>query len=215
MLCSYCSVDMGTVRKDKKYCSVECRGKANYVIARSNEGSCHFCKNSFIGHKSQKYCSLKCSWDGKADHLVRIQQARRKYPKIDGLNRGQIYRRFNPEKGREELSKDNMKRVILIQALGGCCIKCGYTDDIRALQLDHINGDGYKDRKEKGKSGKVYRYYVNNIDEAKQFLQVLCANCHAIKSIENRDHDSKKAKIYKESLNGYNEMQDAGIKRKR
>lgn len=153
---------------------------------------CGFCNVEFVGRKNQKFCCRSCSASTRADHMNKIQQARRKYPKIEGLNRCQIYRRFNPEKNREELSKDNIKRVVLIQFLGGKCCKCGYDADIRALQIDHINGDGYIDRKTHGRSGKVYRYYVKNLEECKGILQVLCANCHAIKSIECRDHDMRK-----------------------
>ena len=82
----------------------------------------------------------------------------------------------------------------MIQFLGGKCCKCGYDTDIRALQLDHINGDGYKYRK---LYGKEVRYHAKNLDACKEILQVLCANCHAIKSIENRDHDRKNVQTLK------------------
>jgi len=128
-----------------------------------------------------------------------MQQAQRKYPKIEGLNRCQIFRKFNPDKGREQLSRDNMKRVVVIQFLGGACIECGYSSDIRALQLDHIHNDGYEDRRKKGRAGKVYRYYVDRLEEAKVNLQVLCANCHSIKTSITREILKKKAKEYKEA----------------
>lgn len=194
MNCMNCGINLGIVHHLRRYCSIKCRSENNDKVQKVFNHKCKFCGIDFLGREFYEFCTRSCASKSRTDHLHRMQQAQRKYPKIDGLNRMQIYRRFNPEKGVEELKNDNIKRVVLIQSLGGCCVKCGYTEDIRALQLDHINGDGYKDRREKGKCGKVYRYYVKNIDEAKEVLQVLCANCHAIKSIENRDHDSKRAK---------------------
>src|SRR5438094_515100 len=32
---------------------------------------------------------------------------------------------------------------------GGKCVRCGFSDK-RALQIDHVNGDGYIERKKKG-----------------------------------------------------------------
>ncbi len=147
---------------------------------------CNFCKKEFIGKSTRKFCSSSCSAKSRSDHLNKIQQARRKYPLIDGLNRCQIFRKFNPEKNREELHRDNLKRGILIQHLGGKCCVCGYDKDLRALQLDHIHGDGKKDRIRVG--NKIARYYIKNLDEAKEKLQVLCSNCHSIKTHENHDY---------------------------
>jgi len=194
--CLKCGKDFDCKSLKAKWCSSACGRRYLEILKIKN---CLFCDKQFIGTQNKKYCSGQCVANKRADHLIKIQQANRKYPKIEGLNRCQIYRRFNPDKGREELNRDNIKRVVIIQYLGGKCSKCGYNEDIRALQLDHIDGDGFKDRKEK-KTNKVYRYYVKNLEESKKILQVLCANCHAIKSIENRDHDGKKSKEYRETL---------------
>jgi len=37
-------------------------------------------------------------------------------------------------------------RKATLDLLGGKCVKCGF-DDFRALQIDHINGGGVKDKK--------------------------------------------------------------------
>ena len=34
----------------------------------------------------------------------------------------------------------------LLEILGGVCVKCGFSD-VRALQIDHINGGGFKAKK--------------------------------------------------------------------
>ncbi len=66
-----------------------------------------------------------------------------------------------------------------ITLLGGICCRCG-CDDIRCLEIDHIipvNGD----RSVYG--AKLYRSIVNG--GSRENLQVLCANCHAIKTYED------------------------------
>lgn len=101
-------------------------------------------------------------------------------------------------------------RVKLLMILGGPkCVKCGL-EDIRVLQVDHIhggNGQGNKDRerfngvRDRTKGTLTYnrhkhvQYYLEHPDEARQELQVLCCNCHFIKthhtnapwSIERKD----------------------------
>ena len=67
----------------------------------------------------------------------------------------------------------------------GCCVRCGFSD-IRALQIDHINGGGTKHRVELGRSGEAfYRWLrMNNYPEG---YQVLCCNCNGIKRFENKE----------------------------
>jgi hypothetical protein len=67
-----------------------------------------------------------------------------------------------------------------IEALGGACVQCG-NDDRRVLQIDHVDGDGHLD---KCPGGKRYWYVVLK-DIAAGLVaryQLLCANCHAIKT---------------------------------
>ena len=76
-------------------------------------------------------------------------------------------------------------RIALLNLLGAQCVKCGFRD-LRALQLDHINGGGCKDRRQKGNQ-RVTDYYLKNPLEAFKTLQILCANCNTIKLTEDRD----------------------------
>ena len=80
-------------------------------------------------------------------------------------------------------------RIALIYELGTYCNKCGFNADIRALQLDHINGGGLREMRERftNTNSKMWRYYLNNLNEAKQKLQVLCANCNTIKKYTNNE----------------------------
>lgn len=66
--------------------------------------------------------------------------------------------------------------------LGNKCSRCGF-DDPRALQIDHINGHGSKDRKNRGWS-KRYKDILCGKDTS---FQLLCANCNWIKRVEERE----------------------------
>lgn len=73
-------------------------------------------------------------------------------------------------------------RLMAIEKLGRVCRMCGF-DDMRALQIDHVNGRGILDRKER-KRDEYYRLVVN--DKTGKF-QLLCANCNWIKRHENEE----------------------------
>lgn len=90
-------------------------------------------------------------------------------------------------KNRDKLRQRRMlKWLSLVNLLGGKCCICGFID-VRALQLDHPASDA---RYEINKHGSYYRmidYYVNHPEEAKQKLQVLCANHNWIKRHEKQE----------------------------
>lgn len=73
-----------------------------------------------------------------------------------------------------------MLKAKLFEILGGaCCCLCGYCKDTRVLQFDHIKNDGHIDRKRFGRAVMtMYRYYIKHPEEAKEKLQILCANCN-------------------------------------
>lgn len=82
-------------------------------------------------------------------------------------------------------------RYQLFDVLGHTCVKCGFVDK-RALQIDHINGGGMEDRKNKGSATAMYKYYVEHPELAKERLQVLCANCNWIKRSEWKEYPNQK-----------------------
>ncbi len=69
------------------------------------------------------------------------------------------------------------------------CAKCGYKEDYRALQIDHIvpiNG--------KHKRRSLSHYGVDTLRKKLSGCQVLCANCHLIKTrieAEELEYNSK------------------------
>lgn len=73
----------------------------------------------------------------------------------------------------------------IMEKLGGAhCRKCGFAD-VRALQIDHINGGGRKHRLNLGR-GFGYQYYQDILDDPAiaDKYQILCANCNWIKRHE-------------------------------
>lgn len=77
-----------------------------------------------------------------------------------------------------------------INVLGGKCVRCGYSDH-RALQIDHVDGNGYKDtakqRQSRGSVG-YYRKVIMDTATGDTSYQILCANCNWIKRYENNEH---------------------------
>lgn len=73
-------------------------------------------------------------------------------------------------------------RVIAANTLVACA-KCGFAD-MRALQLDHVAGDGTADRKMRGPISMLLA--IVRGENHGQF-QILCANCNWIKRCENNE----------------------------
>lgn len=67
--------------------------------------------------------------------------------------------------------------------MGGRCVRCGFSD-IRALQVDHVNGHG---RRELATVTSRNAYYKTVLAHPERY-QLLCANCNWIKRAENAEH---------------------------
>ncbi len=139
-----------------------------------------------------KYYKLiaKKSHTYRIKHGIRIERYggrnQQKFLKIDGMTI--IY----PPDLKQENGKvikitkfDKNTRRLLVKFLGNKCKQCGF-DDIRALQIDHINGGGNKEYEKYGNSN-VYYFYLTHFEKAKKNIQVLCANCNMIKTQTNNE----------------------------
>lgn len=84
----------------------------------------------------------------------------------------------------------NPKRIEIIEILGGfLCVYCKKVTDPRILEIDHINGNG----KEMPLSDpNIMDIYIDNPYLCKTELQILCRNCHGIKTIENGERGRRK-----------------------
>jgi hypothetical protein len=88
----------------------------------------------------------------------------------------------------ETASRIRLRRA-LIEEMGGKCVACGYDKDWRALQIDHIHGDGATERRA---SGNVRTALFKKIRANLERYALLCANCNQIKRIENAEHVGKR-----------------------
>jgi 5-methylcytosine-specific restriction endonuclease McrA len=88
----------------------------------------------------------------------------------------------------DELSRypiDPRSKLILF--LGGRCCKCN-DDNLEYLEIDHIKGDGWEDRVYFKKNQiNIWNYYLIFLEEAAEKLQLLCVECHRIKTKESGD----------------------------
>jgi len=80
------------------------------------------------------------------------------------------------------------RRERVYKLLSSKCNRCGFTDR-RALQIDHVHGDGKSDRKKYTSQS----LYLKHILEVKgKGYQILCANCNWIKRHENKETQLRK-----------------------
>lgn len=77
------------------------------------------------------------------------------------------------------------QRIEIIAIMGGKCARCGFSD-IRALQIDHINGGGTKENKSIEVGG-IQKKIKSNPLLINTEYQLLCANCNWIKKSENKE----------------------------
>jgi len=95
-------------------------------------------------------------------------------------------RRQSPEVRQQETDYNRNRRRATKQQVHDLydnkCARCGFSD-ARALQIDHIEGGGRKERAD----DKAYITMYLRILKNPAPYQLLCANCNWIKRIENRE----------------------------
>ena len=86
---------------------------------------------------------------------------------------------------KQDRGYEKERRAQIYNILGRKCVQCGFLDE-RALQVDHINGGGSKERKLYKGNG-AYGL-VRAIKEQPLAFQILCANCNWIKRAVNGEN---------------------------
>lgn len=91
----------------------------------------------------------------------------------------------HPERVRHLANKSRYNRygparAAAVIALGGVCQRCGFADE-RALEIDHANGGGTRERTTKDRIT-----FYKEVAAGRRDVQLLCLNCHRIKSVEER-----------------------------
>lgn len=107
------------------------------------------------------------------------------------LEYNRLYREKNRLIIREKKKAMRMgMKLTVLNHYGKQCKHCDF-DDIRALQIDHINDDGAEERKSLGgKQISGWRFYDILIKRGlPEGYQTLCANCNNIKQWERNNRD--------------------------
>lgn len=119
-----------------------------------DETFCVVC-NKLLTNKQKKFCSKSCK---NADYQNRV---RKEYKEKTGMS-------LQSKKGVE-------LKLMLINEMGGCCMKCGYDKNISALEFHHIDS-----------SNKVFTLDTRNLSNRNIKIirnelskcVLLCSNCH-------------------------------------
>lgn len=98
----------------------------------------------------------------------------------------QKYDRIHPERRRKSTG-DYTKRAreAALMILGKKCVRCKI-DDIRCLQIDHIEGGGKREITSLGGAA-YYNRVIRSATEKEKKYQLLCANCNWIKRWEGKE----------------------------
>ena len=130
-------------------------------------------KSGFSGYC--KSCSAERAKEWQRNNPQKVLEIQRTYTR---RNRDKINAR------RREYSRRSYRenRGAAIQKLGGECAVCGF-DDMRALQIDHVNGGGTAERKVRGGQAMLAGIVKGNTEG----YQVLCSNCHSIKTFHEKE----------------------------
>lgn len=117
----------------------------------------------------------------------------RKYYKThkDSVNaRNRVYKAANKDKVllQQSVRGNDIRTVTrqkILDTLGRRCVRCGYSEDSRALQIDHVRSNGAQERAEIVTRASSMQYYLHMLDNLHTGdYQILCANCNVIKKYE-------------------------------
>jgi hypothetical protein len=81
----------------------------------------------------------------------------------------------------------NLKyKKLIFQELGAFCNHCGENDPL-VLQIDHINGQGYRERRKFTGGIYYHKHIYDEILKGSKNYQILCSNCNQRKEILNKE----------------------------
>ena len=134
-----------------------------------------FCAHPETADGLQQYCK-DCGNEMVKGYYQRNIESEREKGRIKYRNYRERCRQLRQE----------LKRRVLTHYGGGicACVRCGFAD-LRALSIDHINGNGHKERK-----GGIALYESLKQRGFPDGYQTLCLNCQFIKRDENKEYNN-------------------------
>lgn len=137
------------------------------------------------GQATRKTCSEKCSKELKHINHLKGNWAYRNRNRTRLNIQSKNNRDKNPEPQRKRVRESHRKLRDKIKILLGYkCVSCGFSDP-RALEIDHKNNNGNKERKQFSTYG-YYKHILSQIESGSKDYQLLCSNCNAIKRYERQ-----------------------------
>ena len=151
--------------------------------------TCSMCKQTksltefYKRSDSYKYITLKARY--------------KPYCKDCWLNIRREWRKNNPERYKQHYTEYNSKnmsrisagvkrryyelKVKVIAILGGKCVYCG-CDDLRFLEINHIEGGGNKEKKAAKIFGRAYmrEFYLSIINGERKDVELVCGPCNKL-----------------------------------
>lgn len=113
-----------------------------------------------------------------------------KRQKIRAQKNNKNWRILYPEKSKEHNKKIKAE---IHKLLGDRCVNPfnlnhgDFLNDSRCLQIDHINGGGYRELKRLKTQWAYYKYILEQIKNGSKEYQLLCSNCNWIKRFKNNE----------------------------
>lgn len=102
---------------------------------------------------------------------------------------------YNSYQASYHIKRYHRIRNEVLDLLGGKCAICGSKDN---LELDHINPE-----EKKFDCGKLLSVSMAKWDEEVKKLQILCKECHSVKSVKEAGYELVKGKDIHGTLSSY------------
>ena len=148
------------------------------VNKKGTEKVCRICFILLNPENQSSYASGKRDWICKK---CKTEETRKYYSEHQ-----EKLKKFMRHKARKRqiLTKECRKKIL--EFLGSKCVVCGFSDK-RALCIDHVNSDGYLERR-KFRGLEYYSHILRELEKGSKAYQLLCANHNMIKASEKREY---------------------------
>lgn len=174
LTCKNCETQYITMpSRNPNFCTYECYTRfRNTPLPTPEKKTCTTCKTEKF---SEEFGRSQKSRDGIT---TRCKECKRKSNREWYKNADKEYKDSLVEYRKNKM---RVERKMLIEAYGGMCVCCGESEE-NFMTVDHIDNDGYIDRKvQKMAGGHVFYARLRNLGYPKDKYQLLCFNCNCAK----------------------------------
>jgi len=145
----------------------------------------------YLENKTGKLQDSADRYSENKEHLLKLRHER--------------YLRQREEESKKSYEKFRSLREEIIKLLGGKCVNPfnllphpDWCNNYACLQIDHVHGNGYIERKENKYPYKTLKVILEKVKNGSTDYQLLCANCNWIKRVEKKETNRKI--LFKETL---------------